>query len=100
MGGYHSINADDENVQKLALFSLDSVTQQTMSKRSLGLFKVLSAKSQVWYLNLIKCKYFIYLCLLYFFFQVVAGINYKIQLLVCEKDSNIVLDDKVSLVCS
>ncbi|CAH1722018.1 cathepsin L-like isoform X1 [Aphis gossypii] len=64
VGGYNDIDADTENIKQLALFSLDSITQQTMSKRSLGLIRVLSAKSQV-----------------------VAGINYKIKLLVCEKDS-------------
>jgi len=46
-GGYNDIEADSENIKKLALFSLDSITQQTMSKRSLGLIRVVSAKSQV-----------------------------------------------------
>ncbi|XP_026808389.1 probable cysteine protease RD19C isoform X3 [Rhopalosiphum maidis] len=80
VGGYNEINADTENIKQLALFSLDSITQQTMSKRSLGLIKVVSAKSQV-----------------------VAGINYKIKLLVCEKDSkngkDIVMDHKNCRSC-
>ncbi|KAL4111842.1 hypothetical protein QTP88_015723 [Uroleucon formosanum] len=80
LGGYNDIEVDSENIKKLALFSLDSITQQTMSKRSLGLIRVVSAKSQV-----------------------VAGINYKIQLLVCEKDStqgkNIVMDPKYCRSC-
>jgi cathepsin F len=80
LGGYNDIEADSENIRKLALFSLDSITQQTMSKRSLGLIRVVSAKSQV-----------------------VAGINYKIKLLVCEKDStqgeNIVMDHKNCRSC-
>ncbi|XP_060838961.1 cathepsin F-like isoform X4 [Rhopalosiphum padi] len=80
VGGYNEINADTENIKQLALFSLDSITQQTMSKRSLGLIRVVSAKSQV-----------------------VAGINYKIKLLVCEKDSkkdkDIVMDHKNCRSC-
>ncbi|NP_001156453.1 cathepsin F isoform 1 precursor [Acyrthosiphon pisum] len=80
LGGYNDVEADSEKIRELALFSLDSITQQTMSKRSLGLIRVVSAKSQV-----------------------VAGINYKIKLLVCEKDStlgeNIVMDPKNCRSC-
>lgn len=80
LGGYQSIDVNNENIKKLALFSLDSITQQTMSKRSLGLIRVVSAKSQV-----------------------VAGINYKLNLLVCEKDStkneNIIMDYKNCRSC-
>jgi len=81
VGGYHSVDVNDENVLKLANFALDSITQQTMSKRSLGLIRVVSAKSQV-----------------------VAGINYKIDLLVCEIDStkneNIALDHNNCRSCN
>ncbi|VVC40349.1 Hypothetical protein CINCED_3A011948 [Cinara cedri] len=81
LGGYQPIDVDNENIKKLAQFSLDSITQQTMSKRSLGLIRVVSAKSQV-----------------------VAGINYKIDLIVCEKDStkknkDIVMDHKNCRSC-
>ncbi|XP_025416019.1 cathepsin L-like isoform X1 [Sipha flava] len=79
-GGYSSIDADSEKIKNLALFSLDSITQQTMSKRSLGLIRVISAKTQV-----------------------VAGINYKINLMVCETDStkreNIVMDYESCRTC-
>lgn len=50
MGGYNPIEADDDDIKQLALFSLDSITQQTMSKRSLGLIRVISAKSQVYFI--------------------------------------------------
>ncbi|XP_050546623.1 cathepsin L-like isoform X2 [Daktulosphaira vitifoliae] len=62
-GGYSSLDINSDVVRTKALFALDSITQQTMSKRSLGLVKIVSAKSQI-----------------------VAGVNYKIGLQVCEKD--------------
>ncbi|XP_050421120.1 cathepsin L isoform X2 [Adelges cooleyi] len=63
-GGYNILDVNSTNIDRLANMALDSITQQTMSKRSLGLVKVVSAESQV-----------------------VAGVNYKLGLQVCEKDS-------------
>ncbi|XP_050545779.1 cystatin-like [Daktulosphaira vitifoliae] len=64
VGGYNKLKVDSEIVKNLTIFSLDRITQQTGSNRTLAVAKIESAESQV-----------------------VSGLNYKIGMVVCEQDS-------------